>query len=128
MSGAFSADWLALREPFDRIARARTLAARLVQHLPPRPRIIDLGAGTASLFRWLAPMIGRAQAWTIVDADAALLGEAFARTADWAEARGWRLELFGRDAMRLKRGEIALTVSRGEVCAVPTRLPADAGR
>jgi ribonuclease D len=33
--------------------------------------------------------------------------------------RGWRRELFGADAMRLKRGELALTVANGEVIAVP---------
>ncbi len=96
MSEGFSADWLALREPFDRVARSRALAARLADALPARPRIMDLGAGTASLFRFLAPIIGRAQAWTIVDADAALLGYAFARTADWAEAHGWRVTTPGR--------------------------------
>lgn len=96
MSEGFSADWLALREPFDRVARSRALAARLAAALPARPRIMDLGAGTASLFRFLAPIIARAQAWTIVDADAGLLGCAFARTADWAEARGWRVTTPGR--------------------------------
>ncbi len=96
MSEGFSADWLALREPFDRVARSQRLAARLAEVLPARPRIMDLGAGTASLFRFLAPIIGRAQAWTIVDADEALLGCAFARTADWAEARGLRVTTPGR--------------------------------
>ena len=33
--------------------------------------------------------------------------------------RGWRRELFGADALKLKRGEVALTVSSGEVIAVP---------
>jgi ribonuclease D len=33
--------------------------------------------------------------------------------------RGWRRELFGADALRLKRGELALTVTNGEVIAVP---------
>ncbi|WP_439579783.1 class I SAM-dependent methyltransferase [Elioraea sp.] len=96
MSEEFSAGWLALREPFDRVARSRRLAARLAAALPARPRLMDLGAGTASLFRFLAPIIGRAQAWTIVDADAELLGHAFARTADWAEAHGYRITTPGR--------------------------------
>lgn len=124
MSGAFSADWLALREPFDRIARARALAARLVQRLPPRPRIIDLGAGTASLFRWLAPMIGRAQAWTIVDADAALLGQAFARTADWAEARGWRITTPGRALLiHTPGGAWRIEALATDFADDPSRLP-----
>jgi ribonuclease D len=33
--------------------------------------------------------------------------------------RGWRRELFGADALRLKRGELALTVQDGEVRAIP---------
>ncbi len=33
--------------------------------------------------------------------------------------KGWRRELFGEDALRLKRGEMALTVRRGEVIALP---------
>jgi ribonuclease D len=33
--------------------------------------------------------------------------------------RGWRRELFGADALKLKRGELALTVANGEVVAVP---------
>ena len=33
--------------------------------------------------------------------------------------RGWRRKLFGEDALRLKRGELALTLAGGEVRAVP---------
>ena len=32
---------------------------------------------------------------------------------------GWRLEVFGRDALRLKRGEIALSAEGGAVKVVP---------
>jgi ribonuclease D len=35
--------------------------------------------------------------------------------------KGWRRDLFGRDALRLKRGELALTLKDGEVCAIPAR-------
>ncbi len=34
---------------------------------------------------------------------------------DVAALKGWRLEMFGTDALRLKRGEIALTARKGEV-------------
>jgi hypothetical protein len=91
MSGEFSADWLAWREPFDSRARSAALAARLAAALPARPRLLELGAGTGSLFRWLAPLIGRAQAWTMLDGDAALLEDGFARTAAWAERQGWKV-------------------------------------
>jgi hypothetical protein len=85
----FDANWLALREPFDRAARSVALARRLADRLPRRPRLLDLGAGTGSLFRFLAPIIGRGQDWILLDADAALLDDAFGRTAAWARRQGF---------------------------------------
>jgi hypothetical protein len=41
------------------------------------------------MFRFLAPIVGRGQDWVLVDADAALLDEAFGRTAAWARRRGF---------------------------------------
>ena len=38
---------------------------------------------------------------------------------DVAALRGWRRQLFGEDALRLKRGELALTLKGGEVMAIP---------
>ena len=64
----FAADWLALREPFDHAARSVALARRLADRLPARPRLLDLGGGTGSLFRFLAPIIGRGQDWILLDA------------------------------------------------------------
>jgi SAM-dependent methyltransferase len=83
----FAADWLALREPFDHAARSVALARRLADRLPRRPRLLDLGAGTGSMFRFLAPIVGRGQDWILLDSDPALLDEAFGRTASWARAR-----------------------------------------
>jgi ribonuclease D len=40
---------------------------------------------------------------------------------DIAALKGWRRRLFGEDALRLKRGEIALTLEKGEVVAIPLR-------
>jgi hypothetical protein len=91
MTETFDSHWLALREPFDRRARSTALATRLAQALPANPWLIDLGAGTASLFRFLAPLIGGAQSWTFVDSDSALLDAAFSVTADWAMTRGHRI-------------------------------------
>jgi SAM-dependent methyltransferase len=85
----FDAGWLTLREPFDQTARSVALAQRLADRLPRRPRLLDLGAGTGSLFRFLAPIIGRGQDWIIVDRDADLLDEAFGRTAAWARRQGF---------------------------------------
>lgn len=38
---------------------------------------------------------------------------------DVAALRGWRRKLFGEDALRLKRGEVAVSVVDGEVVTVP---------
>jgi hypothetical protein len=98
---SFDADWLALREPFDAAARDIILARRFAAMLPPRPRLMDLGAGAGSLFRWLAPIIGRAQVWTFADADADLLRLAFARCAEWGEAQGFAVTVPASGAMLL---------------------------
>ncbi|MGE0719157.1 MAG: class I SAM-dependent methyltransferase [Alphaproteobacteria bacterium] len=72
MSG-FSADWLALRAPFDDAARARSLARRFVALLPAAPRLVDLGAGTGAARRAVGPLLGAGARWTLVDADTTLL-------------------------------------------------------
>ncbi len=41
------------------------------------------------------------------------------RSPDVAALKGWRRELFGEDALRLKAGELALSVENGEVVSVP---------
>lgn len=88
MPERFDGDWLTLRESFDAASRSPALARAFAGALPPRPRLIDLGAGTGSLFRWLAPILAGPQDWTLADADAGLLARAFADIAGWAAARG----------------------------------------
>jgi hypothetical protein len=92
----FGADWLSLRERLDCAARNRTLAMVLAERLPKRPRLIDLGAGTGSLFRFLAPIIARPQRWIFADADRSLIEAAFDRTAGWAKGCGFNARLTGR--------------------------------
>ena len=89
MTESFEGDWLDLREPHDAAARDLRLAVLLGAALPARPRILDLGAGTGSLLRWLGHFIGRAQAWTLVDADAGLIERAFSTVAERAVEIGW---------------------------------------
>jgi hypothetical protein len=91
----FSTQWLGLREPFDHTARSLQLAKRLAEMLSRRPRIVDLGGGTGSLFRFLAPIVGRGQDWLLLDADGFLLDEAFGRTAAWARTRGFAATAIG---------------------------------
>jgi SAM-dependent methyltransferase len=74
---AFTADWLALREPADAAARA----ARLVAPFAGRVRrIVDLGAGTGANLRYLAPRLGGEQDWLAVDRDPGLLADLAARS------------------------------------------------
>ena len=40
---------------------------------------------------------------------------------DVAALKGWRRQMFGEDALRLKRGELALTLSGGEVMVVAAK-------
>ena len=49
---------------------------------------------------------------------------AMEKAPDVPALKGWRLEVFGNDALRLKRGEIALTVTNGEVATTPLSLRA----
>jgi trans-aconitate methyltransferase len=71
------ADWLALREPADAAARSAQLADRLTLRAPLV--VHDLGSGTGSMVRWLAPRLPVPQHWVLHDRDADLLALA-ART------------------------------------------------
>lgn len=91
MSG-FSADWLALREPFDSAARAEAdiVAATAAEWLGPAPRrIVDLACGTGANLRALAPRLGRGQHWRLVDHDAALLAALPEALRTWARRCGY---------------------------------------
>jgi len=96
----FSADWLELREPFDSAARAAVLEASLAPWAESRDaplRIVDLGAGTGSNLRHLAPRLPIAQDWTLVEHDPALIaaGEARLPTSGGIRARYRRADLRG---------------------------------
>ena len=70
MTGEFSESWLGLREPADAQARA----ADLVEMLPKPVHVIrDLGCGTGSMARWLAPQLAPPQHWILADRDPKLL-------------------------------------------------------
>jgi hypothetical protein len=93
----FSAEWLALREPFDAAARSAALVSALRTHLPVGTSatplaVVDLGAGAGSNLRYLAPQLGGVQHWRLVDHDEALLEAARATIREWAERRGARVE------------------------------------
>lgn len=90
---SFSPDWLALREPFDRAARAassldlqdlQASAAQAGAGGTPY-RVLDLGCGTGANMRVLAPRLNGEQRWHLVDHDARLLAALPVEMTRWAE-------------------------------------------
>ena len=67
--------WLSLREPVDAAARSTELPDLLRPVLDRGARLVvhDLGCGTGSMGRWLAPRLGGPQHWVLHDRDADLL-------------------------------------------------------
>jgi SAM-dependent methyltransferase len=86
----FSAEWLGLREAADHRARDGGLLAALAAHFAGRGavKLVDLGCGTGSNLRALAPILPARQHWRLVDHDAALLEAARGQIAAWAEGAG----------------------------------------
>ena len=127
MAEEFDGDWLDLREPYDAAARNADLAAMLAAALPARPRVLDLGAGTGSLLRWLGHFIGRAQAWTLVDADAELADRAFDTIAERADAVGWTATFPGRKTLLVHAPGGAWRVEGliADLADAPDNLPLD---
>lgn len=105
-----SAGWLALREPADAAARAVDLVGYLTQALPAAGRqvIHDLGGGTGSMGRWLAPLLPAPQHWVVHDLDVGLLAvaetERPGRAADGATVT---VEPRHSDITRLRHAELA---------------------
>ncbi len=83
MSG-FSADWLALREPFDLRARSPMVLDAVAGFFERRHsvRVIDLACGTGSTLRALSPRLPLRQSWTLVDNDPNLLAVAMSTNQD----------------------------------------------
>lgn len=70
---AFSAEWLALREPTDNFARDKGLLVEACKAAGSKPVIVDLGCGTGSNIRALAPYLPSQTIWHLVDNDPELL-------------------------------------------------------
>jgi hypothetical protein len=86
----FDPGWLAAREPADRAARAGEFAEALAAAAAGGAELVlrDLGSGTGSLARWLAPQLPGPQRWVLYDRDPALLALAERRTAGLTDADG----------------------------------------
>ncbi len=85
-----SPDWLRLRQPADAAARSRALVRRIRHRLPDRaPTVVhDLGCGSGSMGRWLAPLLPGPQHWVLHDRDADLLDLAVGRPITCSGGRG----------------------------------------
>src|SRR5437899_1892497 len=77
MSG-FSAQWLALREPYDRKARNAEVFDALVRSFGDQSSIavVDLGCGTGATLRAISSRLPGRQDWRLVDNDLGLLARA----------------------------------------------------
>jgi hypothetical protein len=77
MSG-FSADWLALREPYDLRARNPVVIDAVIAAFAGHPSmsIVDLACGTGSTVRALSPRLPARQTWRLADNDLSLLARA----------------------------------------------------
>ncbi len=120
-----------LSDGFGRSARAREIIEAVKRGLEHDPRTLpslengsslpaEAGAMVDLLRVLLKAAAGRHGVAPRLIAD----GEDLERIAtepepDVAALKGWRRELFGEDALRLKSGELALGMRRGEVVVIP---------
>jgi len=87
----FSATWLQLREPADRLSRDAGLLLAAAEAAGPRPIVADLGCGTGATMRAMAPDLPSDAQWRLIDRDPDLLariapaGEVTRHDADLAE-------------------------------------------
>jgi hypothetical protein len=72
---SFSAEWLALREPYDRAARNATVldAAAGAFHGQSAIAVVDLACGSGATLRAIASRLPPQQSWRLVDNDLGLL-------------------------------------------------------
>lgn len=94
----FSADWLSRREALDARSRSHCLTGLAADWLAGRPGahdgahgILDLGCGSGSNLRFLAPRLPGPQRWRLVDHDPALLALARRHGATLRDPTGGRL-------------------------------------
>jgi hypothetical protein len=132
--------WLGLREPADAAARSQELVSRLRDSLPPGDRLIihDLGCGSGSMGRWLAPLLPGPQHWILHDRDPELLALAAANppgstedgSAVTAETRRSNVARLGRDELAgatLITASALLDLLTAHQLAGMTRACAEAG-
>jgi SAM-dependent methyltransferase len=120
----FDASWLALREPYDHAARSAALADRFAKAVGEAPRLLDLGCGTGSNLRYLAPRIAGPQRWLCIDHDPALLEAARTALQDWGNRERGASRDARADGLTLARpgGDILVGLAPGDLAR--GRVPA----
>jgi hypothetical protein len=75
---SFTAQWLALREPYDRRARSETVldAVEAAFHGQGSISVVDLGCGTGATLRAIASRLPVRQNWRLADNNLGLLAQA----------------------------------------------------
>ncbi len=118
MSG-FDKDWLALREPVDRMARARSLVERLAKHLETvdQPRILDIGCGTGSTWRSLAGHVPERTEWQLLDYDPVLLAEAERRLGGATGVSFRQFDLNQFDSLSLSEVSLITASALFDLCS-----------
>ena len=109
-TGQVSPAWLRRREAADAAARASGLVDQVAARLPAggRALIHDLGCGTGSMGRWLAPRLKGTQHWILSDRDAALLSRAASSMpGDAVDGASVTVETHQRDVTRLQPADVA---------------------
>ncbi len=103
MSG-FSAEWLSLREPYDRAARNADVVAAVVGALGSlrAVSVVDLACGTGASLRALSAHLPPQQNWRLVDNDLGLLAQASTL------GRPPHVTVFGRPVDLVRDLELAL--------------------
>ncbi|WP_159078925.1 class I SAM-dependent methyltransferase [Orrella marina] len=88
----FSSGWLGLREPIDHASRSVAVRNAMLGELRrvhgrslSRLNVVDIGCGTGSNLRAVAPLLGREQSWRLVDNDPILLEAARHAISGWAD-------------------------------------------
>ncbi len=124
-----------LSEGFSRSARAKEIIdavklglARDTKTLPPISRGQQLSAEASALLDLLRVLLKASAARhkvapRLIAGSADLERIALETEPDIPALKGWRRRLFGEDALRLKRGEIALTLDGGAVVAREVTIP-----
>jgi hypothetical protein len=106
--------WLALREAADAMARTAELVDAVREHIADGaggagPLVVhDLGCGTGSMGRWLAPQLPGPQHWIMYDRDPDLLDQARADMVETAvDGAPVTVETRAHDVTRLTADELA---------------------